>query len=629
MSQPKDGTPATPANPAQLQAESTVFAKTILERNNWQGDDLVNALSLDDNGRKWQARVDLGQLDPDAAAQAVMSDLSALKSRLDFALRKEASRRWQPHINRRMARLRTAIATAVPPLSQDVRRNPALRPMLIWREVIRLLEAEISVLKRRSLEYQAGLNRTEEQLRANQAEIENVLQNPPGSGVLSRLKNVLVNALSRGVNLVTQVMSAERLVNDREEYAYLISLATAATSLLQEAMALAQQAVDEVSHVRSEAETALSQVQQALATAQLRLCPHPYACVDETSLQQVALLQARLNGQTSQMASATAAQFLSGFRLIENDLNAYQDMNAQQLRLQVYERAISQTRQQAANLTLIDVLEMRAQELSALAPQPGLGEVDGQAIFTDAPERPRDLVLDAFRLAADHTGRPALALLPEARPREWWMVGVMDDTNPGYDFGPSLLVSTRRRDQLQFLRVQTDLTLAQLADLEPAQAMLEAMLRERNVYVTHAMLNDASAQRAFALGLACQFIGLQQGAFVWAVADGSPFTNGVTRSLGQTPEAAIQYLAESPGLAKEMLSRCDGLPTHTLITQLENYLSRTASDKSGDGDRDKETEFGMNDLADSLWADCADHVRERLALAHQQRRFVGGAAHEL
>jgi hypothetical protein len=563
-----------------------MIAKTFAERGGLTGDDLIALLGLDDHGRKWQVRVELGQLDADATSQAVMSDLSALKSRLDFALRKEASRRWLPHVRRRMARIKTNLEAALQQFAQEIHGNPELRPAVIWSELQRILEAEVAVLKRRQLEYGAGLSRAEEQLRSTQADIEGALHSG-GNKWFSRLKELVFAAVSRGVNLVTQVMTAERLVNDREEYAYLMDLGNAAITLLQEASGLAQAQLNQVMQVRTCVETALSQLERMTAAVQARLCAHPYAHLDETSLQQVALLQANTHTQVS-------------VPLILSNLAAYVGADAAQLCRNVSSMALKQVRQQCASVTLPHLLEMRAAQLSGEAAAQDAGS-DEEASRQPAL-RPNDLVLSALGIAVERASSPTLALVPEARPQAWWLVGVMDETNPGFQFGSSMLVSTRRRDQLQFLHVQTGLTTGQLADFEVANQQLDVALRERNFFVTSAMLSDASMLRVFALGLACGLVGLRRGGFAATAAHGADV------ALGPTPEQAMTTLAEQPTLTQHLTDVIEQLPPSELISRLEQYLSQTQQTPAQDDD--------------VLWSDCADCVRERLTLAKQQLRFV-------
>jgi len=446
--------------PARKPDDAVIAAvRARLESSGLIGDGLLNWLKTDDNARVFDPRVDLGPaaLDGENAAQA--------HRRIQFALRKEPSGRWIPLLRRRTARLKLAAAQALTEWFDALRNTPDLCAAAYVAELIRQLDAEIAALRREASRIGEALGQVNRQLQPLQAEIEKALT-PGGSSWISRLLDLsaVMTTLGRGVSLMARVVTAERLVNDREEYAFSADLITAAIGVAQEAREAARAELDRLAQLRVNLLAAQQLLAEARAQVNSRLGTHPYAQVDATHPQQVARIGARIAAALS-----------------SNDLTTFLPMDPAQLFTTLQGAALEQTQRVTASLDLVQLME---DEAKALADNPG--EAAGRL-----PDIiPDELVLDALQATYRHAVSPSLKVSPDAQDYELSLVGVTDETAPGFNFERATLVSTGRRDRVQFLHVRVGLCLLDLIGFEQMTGRLESASQRRNYYVLEALAQE-------------------------------------------------------------------------------------------------------------------------------------------
>lgn len=545
----------------------------FVERYDLSADDVIKAISVDEHGRRHMARVELGQISIDPADTGAREQIAHLKSHIDFATRKEASGRWLPSVRRRLARLKQIYTDQLLATINDQKRDAETRPAAFLSELIKHLDTDIAVLKRKHSEAQTTLARLTEQLRPLQQEIENAINPKSGGPIWTRVLDMvtsLVQTVGRSVGLVGKVMTAERLVNDREEYACMMDLISAALGLLQELRGKAQEELDQLRQLQQRLETAQANLDRQRTMAQTRLAKHPYAQVDVTNLRQAEFISARVTVDLS-----------------PGDLARYLEMDEQKLREAFYAVSLTQAHRHTSALGLTDIMEMEAAELSQ----------------ANAPSRNNDLVVATIQMAYEHAGRDTLQLKPTALPRDWWLVGVPDETNPAFNFGGVSLVSTKRRDQFLFLRVRTGLSLSDLAGLEGMSSAFEQAAKRRNYFVLDALVADDRSRHLFALGLATGVIHISGGGF--AVADAQN-----DHVLGSTVESALEYFETHDELYSVIDEQMHRIPLNDLCALLEGYLER------GQGHIDDQ---GNSSL---LWREMAAHIDDHLSVVYEQMRFA-------
>ena len=567
--------------------------RSLLERSGLVCEDLIHRLSLDAHQRMVQVRVELQQIDPDKAqGRGRADDLAGIKPHVNFALRKEPSRRWLPALRQRVEAARQSARADLAQSISAWLRQPQTPSAQLLAELLRQLDEEIQLARRRIAEQQAALGRIETQLRPVQTEIEAVFQPPPASSFLGKLRDLALATLTQGINVVTHVINAERLVNDREEYAFLHDVAQACANVLQEALAVTQQAHTQLAGIGQAVSSAQMLGEAAFERAHTGLQAHPYAQVDVTSVRQSVQLAHRHT-----------------LRLLDDDLGTYIGMSGQALFDQIYADAHEQVHARVATLSLTDLVELydisTTSSSSSSSPAAVKSTAHISAGDSDQQRAGADLVMDALQLATERAGAPTLALRNgsgQNAPQDWWLVGVADATNPGFHFGNSLLVSTQRPHQLQFLHVQTNLSLAQLEDFGVGDALFERALQERNYFVMDALLGDNDAYAAFGIGLACGLVMVQQGQFALKLPGHAP------QPLSHTPEEALTALLQQPDRVQALLSAIDTLPLNELARQLQRYLVLHPQPAS------------------AIEQECVTQVRQRLHVVEQQRRLVDAGA---
>jgi len=215
-----------------------------------------------------------------------------------------------------------------------------------------------------------------------------------------------------------------------------------------------------------------------------------------------------------------------------------------------------------------------------------------------------DLTLAAMQMGLGLAGQPTLNLAqphPNQPPgRTLWLVGVRDASNAEFLFDDVALVGHNRRDQVQFLRLQTGLQLRDLADFAAMSARLDAVAPQRNPYVLDSLARDDGAARVFALALACGLIQVGGRGFVVQTGD-----EGIT--VGANPDEAVNALGQDTVLMAQLSAQVDALPLNTLAERLATFVSHAV---------------GMGEEDGGLWPELAEHVQARLKLVQSQLRYA-------
>jgi len=213
-------------------------SRALMERHGWTTDALMQALSTDEQGRRINPRHELDVAD----LQTASGSAPIAKHHLDMALQQEPLNRAAVGVRRRLGQLRPQVRQAMQQIAHDAANHPHESAATLLAELIRLIEAEELQVKRRKAEVGAAMARCNEGLRPLQQEIAAATTPKTGISLLGRLMDAavsvassLVQAVGNGVDLVAQIMHAERLVNDREDYDNMLELLNAAGVLLQEA----------------------------------------------------------------------------------------------------------------------------------------------------------------------------------------------------------------------------------------------------------------------------------------------------------------------------------------------------------------------------------------------------------
>ena len=572
-SAPMGASSSTPSAAATY--DPAAIVKIFIDRYDLSAEDVLKALAVDEHGRRHVMRVDLGQISVDTANAGAGEQIAHLKSHIDFATRKEASGRWLHGIRRRSARLKQTYADLFQVTLDEQLRDLGSRPTHFFAELLRHLDAELTLLKRKQAETQAIAGRVAEQLRPLQQEIEEAI-NPKSNGpIWTRVLDIvtsLVQTVGKSVGLVGKVMTAERLVNDREEYACTLDLIAASMGLLQELRGRAQTELDQLRQLQQKVQGVMDELGRQRTSAQARLAKHPYAQVDVTNLRQAELIAMRVTVELPMLALAR-----------------YQEMSNEQLHDTIFAQALTQTRRHTAALGLTDIMEMEAATL---------------AERSDAAAN-SDLVIATIQMAYERTGTDTLQLKPNASPRDWWLVGVPDETNPAFNFGGASLVSTKRRDQFLFLRVRTGLALTDLAGVEMMSSAFDQAAKRRNYFVLDAMVADDRARRTFALGLATGIVHIHGGGF--AIED----SRGL-HQLGSTVETALAQFEAQEVLHRVIEGQMNRIPLVDLCATLEGYLARGQASNQ------------ESDAQTALWREIAEHIEDHLTVLYEQMRFVAG-----
>jgi hypothetical protein len=445
------------------------------------------------------------------------------------------------------------------------------RPGAWLKAFVEACDAEIKSLEGQRAEAQARQRQAEKELEPLQARINVFLRNNANRRTITHLIEIvttLLQTVDRGVGLTAVVLMAERLVNDREAHALAADAAGAAMSILQDVRGQAQAERERIGRFVARGLAVAQRIASARATAQARMVAHPYADVDLTEMDLIDRLQAGLSPASP-----------------PGDLAQVLDIDEQTLYLTLHDAALAQARQQAAGLSLLELMELQAADLQSIA----IGAVSPGT----------DLVAATLESAYRRISTPAVELDRKAAPQDWWLVGVPDVTNPGFAFDNATLAGTGRRDQIQFLRVQVGIAPRDLTAVAATRQPFEQALAQRNYFVLDPLALDDRARQAFALGLAGGVIGVRGGVFAVAA------TEEGNTTLGPTVEEALDQLGQRADLAQSVEEQFNALPLTIAIERMETYLARGQSVK------------------DELWWEFASYVRDRLELVRHQVTFVG------
>lgn len=554
---------------AQANAEALAAAKSFLARHGLTADALTEAVRADEHGRPFNTTIVFGGLVEGLSEKNEKERAPRVLSHLQRALTPQPSGRWMPLMMRRTAQIKRDLAPirseSFAGQTADARGRPA-----VWlKAFVETCDAEIRSLEQRRAEAQAKMHQAEKDLEPLQARINAFLRDNATRRTVTHLiefLTTLLQVVDRGVGLTAVVLMAERLVNDREAHALNADAAAAAFSILQEVRAQAQAERERIAQFRADCEKVLQQIDARRADAQARLVAHPYADVDLTDAALVERVQA-------QMPPAAAPG--NPVSLIElDDARLYHAL---------YEQALARASERTAALSLLELMEMQAADLqSSAAESPAAGD---------------DLVAATLEAAYHRIGGQSIDLDRKAAPQNWWLVGVPDETNPGFSFENATLVGTGRRDQAQFLHVQVGIAPNDLVALAAARQPFEQALAQRNYYVLEALALDDHARQVFALGLASGVIAVRGGAFSLASDNGD-------EALGATVEEALDRFSQSFDLTQKAETRFNALPLSDITERLETYLTRGRS------------------VQDEMWWEFASYVRDRLELARHQMTFA-------
>jgi hypothetical protein len=357
---------------------------------------------------------------------------------------------------------------------------------------------------------------------------------------------------------------AERLVNDRELYAFAVDTAAAAGSVLQEIRGQIQAEREQLDEFVLRCRSVAQQLTAARSSAQARLAAHPYADINLAQDGLIDRLSARLPGDGP-----------------SQPLNQVLPLDEARLFQTWREEWMKHTRQHTQTISLLELMEMEAAEIK---------------LRQEQEDEHDDLVVATLEAAYRRASTPALDLEKRVTPREWWLVGVPDETNSGFAFENATLVGTGRSDQVQFMHVEVGLAPQDVMTYIATRDPFEQAALHRNFYVFEALAQDDHARQVFALGLAVGVIGTKGGGFV---------LNGhAAETLGANVEDALERFAQRPELVKTAEEAINDVPLNEMLDRLEAYLAR------GRG------------VQDELWWEFASYVRDRLELLKHQAVFV-------
>jgi DNA-binding FrmR family transcriptional regulator len=548
-------------------AEAATEATSVLTRYGWTGEMLFNFIRTNENHRVFNATITLNALTDGVTKENEKDRAPQVLGHLQRALAPQPSGRWSPLVARRTAQAKQVIASRLSEMFGALYRDAERRPAIWLKALIDQLNVELKGLDRQRSDAQAQLRQAEAELQPLQQRINQFLQANASRQTITRFVEFLATLfqnIDRGVGLTSVVLMAERLVNDRETYAFAVDTAGAASSVLQEIRGQVQAEREQFDQFMLRCRHVAQQLAAARSSALARLAAHPYA---DINLAQDGLID-RLSARVPTEAT-------------NQPLNQLLALDEAQLFQKWREEWLVHTRQHTQAISLLELMEMEAAEIEARQAQE-----EGHA----------DLVVATLEAAYRRAATPALDLEKRVTPREWWLVGVPDETNSGFAFEDATLVGTGRRDQVQFVHVAVGLAPQDVMTYAATRDPFEQAALHRNFYVFEALAQDDHARQVFALGLAIGVIGTKGGVFVLNGRSGE--------ALGANVEDALERFTQRPELIKDAEAAIDEVPVNEIIDRLEAYLAR------GRG------------VQEELWWEFASYVRDRLELLKHQAVFV-------
>lgn len=540
---------------------------SLLMRLGWTADMLFNFIRTDENNRVFNPTISLSNLAEGVTAQNEKERAPQVLSHLQRALAPQPSGRWSPLCARRTAQLKRDIAPRLSEVYAVLYRDTERRPAVWLKALGDQIDLELKALERQRGEAQTQLRRTEEELQPLQQRINQFLQVNASRQTITRFVEVLTalfQTVDRGVGLTSVVLMAERLVNDREMYAFTVDTTTAAVNVLQEIRGQVQAERERLEQFCGRCRAVALQLAAARSSALSRLAAHPYA---DISLAQDGLIDRLSERVPEELGTAPLAALLP--------------LDEAQLFEKWRDELLKQTRVYTSQLSLLELMEMEALSIKARK---------DQAVDED------DLVVATLEAAYHRAAGRTLEVEKRAAPRDWWLVGVPDETNSGFAFENATLVGTGRRDQVQFLHVEVGLAPQEVTTFTATREPFEQAALARNFYVLEALAQDDHARQVFALSLATGVISVKGGAFTLVASSDEP--------LGANVEEALDRFAQRSDWVKAAEAQVDDLPFATVTDRLEAYLAR------GRG------------IQDELWWEFASYVRDRLELMKHQAIFV-------
>jgi hypothetical protein len=549
------------------QADYAAEATSVLTRCGWTGEMLFNFIRTDENHRVFNATIALGALADGVTKENEKDRAPQVLGHLQRALAPQPSGRWSPLVARRTAQAKQVIASRLSEMLGAVYRDAERRPAIWLKALIDQIDLEIKGLDRQRSEAQAQLRQAEAELQPLQQRINQFLQANASRQTITRFVEFLATLfqnIDRGVGLTSVVLMAERLVNDRELYAFAVDTAAAAGSVLQEIRGQIQAEREQLDEFVLRCRSVAQQLTAARSSAQARLAAHPYADINLAQDGLIDRLSARLPGDGP-----------------SQPLNQVLPLDEARLFQTWREEWMKHTRQHTQTISLLELMEMEAAEIK---------------LRQEQEDEHDDLVVATLEAAYRRASTPALDLEKRVTPREWWLVGVPDETNSGFAFENATLVGTGRSDQVQFMHVEVGLAPQDVMTYIATRDPFEQAALHRNFYVFEALAQDDHARQVFALGLAVGVIGTKGGGFV---------LNGhAAETLGANVEDALERFAQRPELVKTAEEAINDVPLNEMLDRLEAYLAR------GRG------------VQDELWWEFASYVRDRLELLKHQAVFV-------
>jgi hypothetical protein len=542
-------------------------ATSVLTRCGWTGEMLFNFIRTDENHRVFNATIALGALADGVTKENEKDRAPQVLGHLQRALAPQPSGRWSPLVARRTAQAKQGIAARLSEMFSALYRDAERRPVIWLKALIDQIDLELKGLDRQRGEAQAQLRQAEAELQPLQQRINQFLQANASRQTITRFVEFLATLfqnIDRGVGLTSVVLMAERLVNDRETYAFAVDTASAASNVLQEIRGQVQAERERLDQFVLRCRSVAQQLTAARSSAQARLAAHPYADINLAQDGLIDRLSVRLSTETpsqqlTQLLSLEEAQLFQKWR----------------------EEWLKHTRQHTQTISLLELMEMEAAEIKARQ---------------EREDEHDDLVVATLEAAYRRASTPALDLEKRVTPREWWLVGVPDETNSGFAFENATLVGTGRRDQVQFVHVEVGLAPQDVMAYAATRDPFEQATLHRNFYVFEALAQDDHARQVFALSLAVGVIGTKGGAFV--------LNRDPVQALGANVEDALDRFTQQPEWVKDAEEAIDDVPVSEVIDRLEAYLAR------GRG------------VQDELWWEFASYVRDRLGSMKHQAVFV-------
>ena len=560
----------------------------FLQRHGLTPDALTARLATDASGRRINTAVSMGQSARSAVSMNDAGLLPELLGRLQRAVTAPPSYRWQAWVGQQEATLKSEAAQAVIETALALRAAPHVRPGQWLAHLTQVCDGALRTLDKQRQDALTALHQVEDELKQAQAQIDKLLRQSSNTGLLSRVTDVATSLLrwvDKGVNVAALTVSTERLLNERETQVFTSDVAAAAMRVLQTTRAQAQTEREQVQRFLGTLQHARQLLERDLTTAQERLVPNPYADVDLTS----PAMKARLS-QTELtlrgLPGSNLGPLMAAYSAVPHAAVA--------LAAEVKQGPLKVAQERLSTLSLIEMMEIEARMFSS-------GDA-GEPDKTNSSEGSADdLVIETLALVYERANQPSVQLDRRAQTISTRFVGVLDESNPGFGFSGANLVSTGRRDQLQFVRVQTGITLRDLVLYNEMGEDFEQAMRQRNYFVLSELAVNAGPRRTFALGLACGFITAKNGAFVAAHL-------GEAVRLGETLDAAMTQLALRTDVMDSIDTQMHAMPLDVLMPRLNAYLKRGIAEQ------------------DDLGRELADYVRVRLEAAREQHRYTADIA---